>query len=52
MAIFVRSKIQKQIAEVDYVLSTSVYEHLDDVDGITHALAKLTAPQWLPSAFC
>ena len=37
--------IQKQIAEVDYVLSTSVYEHLDDVDGITRALAKLTAPQ-------
>ena len=36
--------IQKQIAEVDYVLSTSVYEHLDDVDGITRALAKLTAP--------
>jgi len=36
--------IQKQIAEVDYVLSTSVYEHLDDVDGITKALAKLTAP--------
>jgi hypothetical protein len=37
--------IQKQIAEVDYVLSTSVYEHLNDVDGITHALAKLTVPQ-------
>ena len=36
--------IQKQIAEVDYVLSTSVYEHLDDVKGITHALAKLTVP--------
>ncbi|MBI5943854.1 MAG: class I SAM-dependent methyltransferase [Chloroflexi bacterium] len=36
--------VQKQIAEVDYVLSTSVYEHLDDVDGITRALAKLTSP--------
>ena len=36
--------IQKQITEVDYVLSTSVYEHLDDVKGITYALAKLTAP--------
>jgi hypothetical protein len=36
--------IQQQIPQVDYVLSTSVYEHLDDVDGITHALAKLTAP--------
>jgi hypothetical protein len=35
-------EIQKQIQEVDYVLSTSVYEHLDDVDGITHALANLT----------
>ena len=29
---------------MDLVLSTSVYEHLDDVDGITQALAKLTAP--------
>lgn len=37
--------IQKQISEVDYVLSTSVYEHLDDVDGITCALAKLTVPK-------
>jgi hypothetical protein len=37
--------IQKQIEQVDYVLSTSVYEHLDDVDGITRALAKLTLPQ-------
>lgn len=35
--------IQSQIAQVDYVLSTSVYEHLDDVDGITRALAKLTS---------
>ena len=37
--------IQSQISKVDYVLSTSVYEHLDDVDGITRALAKLTSPQ-------
>jgi hypothetical protein len=36
--------IQKQISQVDCVLSTSVYEHLDDVDGITRALANLTAP--------
>ena len=36
--------IQNQISEVDVVLSTSVYEHLDDADGITQALAKLTAP--------
>jgi SAM-dependent methyltransferase len=37
-------KIQTQISAVDLVLSTSVYEHLDDVEGITSALAKLTAP--------
>ena len=36
--------IQKQISQVDCVLSTSVYEHLDDVNGITRALAKLTSP--------
>lgn len=36
--------IQKQISQVDVVLSTSVFEHLDDVPGITKALAKLTAP--------
>lgn len=36
--------IQKQISKVDVVLSTSVFEHLDDVPGITQALAKLTAP--------
>jgi SAM-dependent methyltransferase len=28
----------------DVVLSSSVYEHLDDVDGLTAALAALTAP--------
>lgn len=37
--------VQSKIAEVDCVLSTSVFEHLDDVSGITSALAKLTAPQ-------
>lgn len=36
--------IQKQIERADVVLSTSVFEHLDDVPGITRALAKLTAP--------
>ena len=35
---------QMQVAAVDLVLSTSVYEHLSDVDGITRALAGLTAP--------
>jgi hypothetical protein len=39
------AKLQAEISAVDLVLSTSVYEHLDDVDGITHSLAKLTAPQ-------
>ncbi|MEK6752819.1 MAG: class I SAM-dependent methyltransferase [Chloroflexota bacterium] len=38
-------QIQKQAAQVDVILSTSVFEHLDDVAGITNALAKLTAPQ-------
>jgi hypothetical protein len=37
--------VQSEITEVDYVLSTSVFEHLDDVSGITAALARLTAPQ-------
>ncbi len=36
---------QKNISQADYILSTSVYEHLDDVDGITSALTKLTTPQ-------
>lgn len=38
-------QIQGQIEQVDIVLSTSVYEHLGDVAGITKALAKLTVPQ-------
>jgi hypothetical protein len=38
-------QIQALISAVDIVLSTSVYEHLDDVDGITRALARLTTPQ-------
>ena len=36
--------IQKLISQVDVILSTSVFEHLDDVPGITKALARLTAP--------
>ncbi len=39
------AKMQTQIPLVDLVLSTSVYEHLGDVEGITAALAKLTSPQ-------
>ena len=38
-------QIQREIEQVDIVLSTSVYEHLGDVAGITKALAKLTVPQ-------
>lgn len=37
--------IQRQVAQADVILSTSVFEHLDDVPGITNALAKLTAPR-------
>ena len=32
------------IQPVDIVISSSVYEHLDDVEGITRALAGLTRP--------
>lgn len=32
---------------VDLVISNSVYEHLDDVEGITRALAALTKPSGL-----
>jgi len=35
---------QKAFQPVDVVLSNSVYEHLDDVEGITAALAALTRP--------
>ena len=32
------------VEPVDIVISSSVYEHLDDVEGITQALARLTMP--------
>jgi len=35
------------IQSVDFVLSSSVYEHVDDVEGITRALAALTKPDGL-----
>jgi hypothetical protein len=35
-------KAISEIDSVDIVLSSSVYEHLDDVEGITRALASLT----------
>ena len=34
--------VYQRLPPVDIVVSTSVYEHLDDVDGITCALASLT----------
>jgi len=37
------AEVQKKIPKADYVLSSSVFEHLEDVDGITRALANLTA---------
>jgi len=45
----IQADIRKIVAEktpppVDLVLSSSVYEHLDDGEGITHALATLTRP--------
>lgn len=39
------ASLQKQIAQADIVLSTSVFEHLDDVPGVAQALAALTAPK-------
>ncbi len=36
--------LEGRMAPFDIVLSNSVYEHLDDVDGITRSLASLTHP--------
>ncbi len=35
------------LAQFDLIVSSSVYEHLEDVDGITHSLAALTKPDGL-----
>ena len=40
----VRAVVPTDLQPVDLVISNSVYEHLDDVEGITHALASLTRP--------
>jgi SAM-dependent methyltransferase len=40
-------QVTGQIAPVDFVISSSVYEHVDDVEGITRALAGLTKPDGL-----
>ncbi len=39
------------IPPVDLVISNSVYEHVDDVEGITRALAALTKPDGLQIHF-
>ena len=39
------------IEPVDIVLSSSVYEHLDDVEGVTGALARLTKPDGIQIHF-
>jgi len=41
----------KEVELVDIVLSSSVYEHLDDVEGITGALARLTKPDGIQIHF-
>jgi SAM-dependent methyltransferase len=41
------AELQKAIKPVDIVISSSVYEHVDDVEGITQALARLTKPDGL-----
>ena len=37
-------ELRSALPPVDIVISSSVYEHLDDVDGTTQALAALTKP--------
>lgn len=41
----------RDTAEIDYVVSTSVYEHLKDVTGSTRWLASLTRPDGLQIHF-
>jgi hypothetical protein len=40
-------RVTRQIEPVDFVISSSVYEHVDDVEGITRSLARLTKPEGL-----
>lgn len=44
-------QLAQTIGTVDIVLSVSVYEHLDDVPGITAALAAVTAPDGIQIHF-
>lgn len=40
-------QITQEFQPFDMIISNSVYEHLDDVDGLTRALAALTKPDGL-----
>jgi hypothetical protein len=44
-------QVNSNLEPVDIVLSSSVYEHLEDVAGITRALAALTKPDGLQVHF-
>ena len=41
----IKNVVSSKIQLFDLVVSTSVFEHLDDVQGLTAALAALTVPQ-------
>lgn len=43
--------VRDLIEPVDVVVSSSVYEHLDDVEGVTRALAALTKPDGIQIHF-
>jgi hypothetical protein len=43
--------INDQLEPVDLIISSSVFEHLDDVDGITQALSMLTQPDGIQLHF-
>ena len=47
----IREVTPADLAPVDLVISSSVYEHLDDVEGITRALAALTRPDGIQIHF-
>ena len=48
----IRDVLARRLVEpVDMVVSSSVYEHLDDVEGVTSALAALTKPDGIQIHF-
>ena len=48
----IRDVLARRLVEpVDIVVSSSVYEHLDDVEGVTSALATLTKPDGIQIHF-